>query len=289
MNNSQASTSLKISSKFPEGYGDFSIQSSDDVVYYFPGAILSYISCVFRDMFKSAGSDERAKASETPLKITEPIAILEVFLTHLDPEQLTPLIDPDTIEGLLQMADKYQTSKILRWFEREASMVHGNIDSPGKPFMIAHPLITSSLACRFDLENIGRAALRELSGCAAQMVYDHTTYLDPRIYRELYVLRKRRVDRYVDWIRTLSGWTGEDLGCGHCTNHRGRWIWRMMRDVQNAPTWVTFTAAYEVGRGKKCSTCGSICFDKFILGWKGEAEVNEAILPEWPLKKQADS
>jgi len=80
------------------------------------------------------------------------------------------------------MADTYQIKKILRWFELEAGVMYGNIDSPGEPFIMTHTLICLSLACRFDLENLGRVALRELSGCAAQIVYDHTKYLDPAIY-----------------------------------------------------------------------------------------------------------
>ena len=62
-----------------------------------------------------------------------------------------------------------------------------------------------------------------------------------------------------------------------------------MKEVQDAPTWDTFTAAYEKVRRVKCKACGSIWpsfFDLNIPKWKEEAEVKEAILPEWPLKKQ---
>lgn len=86
---------LKISSHFPKGYGDLAIQSSDDVVCYFPGPILGHMSEVFRDMLSLGGSNE---CNKVPIKVTEPIAILELFLTHVDPIQLPPAIDPFTIE-----------------------------------------------------------------------------------------------------------------------------------------------------------------------------------------------
>jgi hypothetical protein len=73
-----SSTQPTISSKFPEGYGDFAIQSSDNSICYFPSQVLSHVSSVFRDMLTVATPDEGRK----PLQIDEPVQDLENFLTH---------------------------------------------------------------------------------------------------------------------------------------------------------------------------------------------------------------
>jgi len=101
-------STLKVSERFTEEYGDFALQSSDKVVCYFPRHILSHVSPVFRDMF-----NQGIPASQF-VQLTEPSIMVELFLAHLDPNALTPHIDPETIAGLMVMAHKYQTNIILR-------------------------------------------------------------------------------------------------------------------------------------------------------------------------------
>ena len=104
----------KVSERFPEEYGDFALQSSDEVVCYFPRHFLSHASPVFRDMFNVNNYSDQQKPAPQSVQLTESSITVELFLTHLDPNALTPHIDPETIAGLMVMAHKYQTNIILR-------------------------------------------------------------------------------------------------------------------------------------------------------------------------------
>lgn len=151
-----------VSSKFPEGYGDFGIQSSDKAICYFPSQVLSHVSSVFRDMLNVATSDEGKK----PVPIDESIQDLEVFLKHIDPNTFFVSIDPNNIRQLLKMADKYHVGRILQWFEHEstisrASSLHTIVQ---EPFTTTHPRLALELAIQFDFKDTGRIALRELAG-----------------------------------------------------------------------------------------------------------------------------
>jgi hypothetical protein len=279
-------TPLKVSSKFPEGYGNLAIQSSDDIVCYFPGPILIHTSIVFRDMFEMPGSESK----EAPVKVTEPIKILELFLTHLDPDKLSPPIDSATIVDLLCMADKYQVTKIVRWFKQEARLRHSELeaDTGDDPFVITYPIICLSIATRFNLEHIGRIALRELSSCSTEVFLKCILLLDPVILHRLYQLRDKRAARYQAYVSTLTDHTAtmRGKGCEYCTGKRAEWIQYMTMAVQHTPKWSRFKEAFHKGRYWRCVPCKiswTQCFSDRITLLEEAAQKEECELPDWPL------
>jgi hypothetical protein len=201
---------VRVSSKFPEGYGDLAIQSSDDVVCYFPGPILTHTSTVFRDMFEMPKPGTEEGSSESLVNITEPVKILEAFLAHLDPSTLTPSIDPDTIKGLLFMADKYQVTKIIHWFEQEVMHFRANSEAEivDRPFALAHPIICLSVARQFNFQHIGKIAFRELSGCSSKVFQSYILKLDPVMLYFLYQYRNHRIARYRACVTRLTDLRG---------------------------------------------------------------------------------
>ena len=116
---------LTVSSKFPEGYGDFAIKSGDGVICYFQKQLLSLTSIVFNDIFTISDASQ-GESSDGASRQVDVVENVESFPTLIDPRLSNPPIDRDTIHDLLQMADKYQTSSILQWFEQEALVEHVN-------------------------------------------------------------------------------------------------------------------------------------------------------------------
>jgi hypothetical protein len=279
-------TPLKVSSKFPEGYGNLAIQSCDDVVCYFPGPILTHTSTVFRDMFKMPKPEAEASSPNSLMKITEPIEILEAFLAHLDPNALTPSIDPDTIKDLLCMADKYQVAKILLWFEQEARLRRSDSEAEtvSSPFVITHPIVCLSVATRFNFQHIGRIALRDLSGCSSKVFLNCILKLNPGMLYFLYQLRNRRIARYQKYVARLTELRRE--GCEYCTGLRAEWIRRFVLTIQDTPTWAKFKETFNDGLTTPCrryDTCWSVAFVDKVPVWEKEIRQEDSKLPDWPL------
>lgn len=283
------STQPTISSKFPEGYGDFAIQSSDDVICYFPSQIISHVSCVFRDMFKSAGPQDQKEP--TPVKVTEPIDILELFLLHNDPSFVTPALDLDTVGDLLRMADKYQVDKFITWFEQEVTFQRVIMDSPTiqMPPFISHPWLILTIAAQNNLVKVGRMAMKELVGSDYQELAGWTKLFSPCISSEIYRLRNHRLERYYPYIATLANDRGgvPSQLCDKCAEKKGQWIYGIMKAVQTKPSWKSFSSAYEdiQACGKGCGIVWSKVYSDNIPEWRASAEQQESELPAWPLSK----
>jgi hypothetical protein len=276
---------VKVSSKFPEGYGDLAIQSSDDVVCYFPGPILTHTSTVFRDMFEMPKPGTEEGSSEPLVKITEPVKILEAFLAHLDPNTLTPSIHPGTIKGLLIMADKYQVTKIIRWFEQQATHSRANSETVivDLPFVLSHPIICLSVAKQFNFQHIVRVAFRELSGCSAKAFQSYMLKLDPIMVFFLYQFRNLRIERYQAYVTRFTDLRGK--GCGDCSGVRADWIRKIMLTIQDTPTWPKFKEAFDQGLKNPCEECKnhwSLAFVKRLPVWERKSREEESKLPDWP-------
>lgn len=76
--------SPSVSSKFPEGYGDFAITSGDGVTCHFSRYILCIMSQTFNVMF-SIGNKSNRKENATSVDVEEFGTILELFLMYMDP------------------------------------------------------------------------------------------------------------------------------------------------------------------------------------------------------------
>jgi hypothetical protein len=279
-----------ISSKFPEGYGDFAIQSSDNVICYFPSQVLSHVSSVFRDMLNVATPDEGRKS----LPIDESIQDLENFLKHIDPNTFFMSIDPGNIQQLLMMADKYHVRRILQWFEHEATISRASFLHPKtqEPFTTAHPSLALELAIQFDFKDTGRAALREFAGKDLGSVLENDRMFSPLVIRQIYQMQRVRLEHYHLWISQLSA--GYQVQCSNCNVILRKWFIRVIREMQRTPTWKSFSKLCREQGTVACRTinCPGITSppsDPRYASWIEEAKSAESVPPEWPFSKPGDS
>lgn len=304
-------TSPKISAKFPEGYGDFAIRSSDGVVCYFPKYTLIHASSVFRDMLE-LGSTSSPKLV---VDVEEPATVLEDFLIHLSSGPIHP-IDHSTIEQLLRMSDKYQVDSIMEWFEKEAvcqrrNQITSTID---EAFLIRFPLLTLSLAIRYNLISTIKGAFREVAYSDVDVLLQCPDSLGISVFQELCQKRSQQIERYMTWIefmadhgplqnRRMTGVIhssprvndrsplvnrdGSDLmTCVHCTGLKAKWLIQMGRAVQKCPKWTSFINVFEEPRScGKCHQKWDQYFRPYIRDWEKEALREEKKLPNWPPKE----
>lgn len=291
--------SKTVSTLFPEGYGDFALESQDGVICYFPSQILGHMSPVFKDMITLG--DNGPRTSAPPVKLTESVKTLELFLTHLDPNLTKASIDKETIADLLEAAHKYQVNTIMHWFDLEATTqrTRRGMVVASDEFAINYPGEALSLATRYGLVETVRLSLRELCNSDSQRLLDHVPALGISIYLKVQRLRETRIKRYQNWVgvmtkarpdptkeRTISSkpyFAIQSDGyytCNKCVAQRAYWTGEMLKAVHSEPVWTSFIRAYETD--SKCCFAWSDYFRDMLPEWEAEALREEAKLPEWP-------
>jgi hypothetical protein len=292
-------TATRDSTVFPPGYGDFALESSDRLICHFPRHLLAYMSETFRDMFSlpaREGQEGHSNELQTPLKVSEPGQILELFLQNIDPKQPTPSIDQSTIVLLLEAAQKYQASTITKWFEEEATLKQENTNpsqrSTLESFAATHPVLTLYCAVHFNLPTTGRFALQEFARCHISRTLPTKTCFDIPSYLEGVKLRENRREHFDKLIRVLAKPAAASNGehrraqaCVTCAEHLGTWIMEMERAVRDEPNWRAFLDAYE-RCPDQCHYCKSNKWSNYsrsdLPRWKGQAKAVESMLPAWP-------
>jgi hypothetical protein len=142
-----------FSGDFPPGYGDFSIQSSDRMVFSVPRSILSHASPVFRDMFTFGDPNT---GNQVPLVVTEDASTIGQFLLYLDPLKEPVELTKDNVSSFLEVTTKYQFPNIEERFERIILGKDGQLQG----IYAEEPLLILSLAEKLNLPKIGSIIMK---------------------------------------------------------------------------------------------------------------------------------
>lgn len=190
------------------------------------------------------------------------------------------------------MAHKYQVTKIMRWFDQEATVQRTSklTSDIQESFATTHPLVVLSLYPYFEFKSASRVALKELSSRDLGRLFDGKVLIHPLVQQQLFQIREARLKRYRSWIYQLTA----DFGgipmkvCDRCVESKCRWIFKMMEDTQTNPCWESFICAYDHANTMTCKTCvratWSQIYSKYIPTWKETAQREESRFPDWPTK-----
>ncbi|KAG8797702.1 hypothetical protein FRC16_008597 [Serendipita sp. 398] len=120
---------------FPENYGDFRLISSDGVTFSFPRFLLAHVSPVFKDMLEIGTGNPMGQQAE--LRLAENFTTLDQLLRLLDPTKKPLPIHIDTIEGLLESAQKYQVERVFEYWEEQMKVIDEYGDSAPNDVFLA--------------------------------------------------------------------------------------------------------------------------------------------------------
>jgi hypothetical protein len=291
----------RVSKTFCEGYGDFALKSSDEIVFYISRFLLAYSSPVFHDMFNLGGAIERfesvqitegmdisdAKREIKPIQVSEDAHTLDLILRHIDPKQVAAPINETTIEKLLEAARKYQLLPIMSWFSAEAMkhVEHPNNPIPGRSLMAHNPLLVLSLATEYEMPVLAQQAVCAIvTGEIVLLQKDVNIRLD--MYRRVYALREERVQWYLGLIGSIAAkvYRGKPVMpaiCQICGSPRSVWIHKLMENVIQAPKWKYFEQEV-FSPARRCRPgCGDwgIQVEEDMSVWAHEAVQKEGELP----------
>ncbi|KAG8812595.1 hypothetical protein FRC17_001949 [Serendipita sp. 399] len=285
-----SSSKKKTSERFPAGYGDFVLKSSDGVVFHFSRSILAYMSDFFRGMFELPATEKNQGTARKPLVLTETAAAIEVFLQQIDPKNPTPTIDHDTVIELLEMARKYQVQTIFDRFQIMMRREHDQYTG----LLFSRPLAVLYIAMQHDLEMVGKWALQELMQCSSRRIENDEVEIPAKTFQYIHRLRRerlRKLQAYIDVI-TKSNTTVDPPSvttCARCSTLRSELLLHLERSIEKNPNWSTFNGICILAPDKKCPQCrkvkpGLIDVPKSQYAqWAKEMRDLEESLPPWPI------
>ncbi|PVF93994.1 hypothetical protein CPB86DRAFT_789511 [Serendipita vermifera] len=262
-------TSVKVSTDFPQGYGDFEIQSSDNTIFYFPRGVLAHVSPVFRDMFDVANED--TPNAQNRITVTEDAATIRQLLHHIDPLKKPLPMEKDTIIPLLEAGRNYQVLKIGERFQGEAcaDRLFGEFTQ--------EPMLLLSIAERFNMEPVGNyAMMKAVTAHVNKIVQDkwpvtHQTYgqlIQEReeraqfLSKSLIQIIQKRIRSLEDKItgprqsRSLHS-SGGDAVCFECIDKLHNLIIDVVSNVSMRPNWSSLYHGDAFRRSRDaCLRCG---------------------------------
>jgi hypothetical protein len=233
----------KVSSEFPQGYGDFRVRSSDGADFYLPSALLKWASPVFEDALslgqrqeKSPNNTSNIGASrdvDEILELPEDEETLELLFRFIDPRKQTGTITQNNVVQLLTASEKYQIVKIPQIVEDWFMSAHL---SSSKGVIHDHPMLAFTIAKRFDLPKTIEAATQRLIACPLEAIAIGSL---PEIGKLLHRRQKR-----IDWLlkvcdHVVDAALKPSNLCTTCNFRRTKWITRFVFGVINEPTFAS--------------------------------------------------
>ncbi|KAG8753110.1 hypothetical protein FRC14_006419 [Serendipita sp. 396] len=293
----------KISERFPSGYGDFALQSSDGVIFYFPRHILVSTSDFFRGMFELPTSDQAQGTMHEPLVVTETADALEDLLEQIDPKMLTPALDNDKIIDILEVARKYQIQIIFDRFEEEIQVQYQLRNAPGRStqlLLFSRPLLVLYIALQHDIESVGKRAIQELARCSSDLIGNDEIEIPTKVFKHIQRLREERIQKYRTYIDILAKARNRSPSkrsvhihttpCVTCAKFCSEFLFQLEKGVEEQPAWKTFNRICRAEILAKCETCRERrprLLDSFVsqyIQWAMEAlKMENSEVVAWPV------
>jgi hypothetical protein len=283
---------------FPKGYGDFVMQSSNAMLFYFPSAILAHVSPFFKDIININTNSLTGSSHDRPLLMEEDARTIFLLLCHIDPLMKNPAMDTSTVENLVKAAYKYRIASIIQWFQEDIFMVpqlvlkdplyisNGITQEPRKSFAEQHPLLVLSLAEYLGLRDLSRQMLRLLVNGPASALQSKKAAISDSLNSHLLITRQRRVEWHLRQFRACAAQFegGERFMCPVCSAQFFQWSLSCTSAIHSNPIWES------IEHSKRVLEQGcSVCKDVPLLGdtmdfsnWKNRALFYEAKLPGLP-------
>ena len=280
------------SKRFGEDYGDFVMQSSDNVLFHFPKGLLQYASPFFKDLLSIGMHAETVSSVENsqPLVMEEDSVTLDNLLCWIDPSHVGPTIDSAMIVQFLRAGHKYQVDSIVAWFAREAAAREEStcLVNAHRSFLSTDPLLALSLAEHYDLPGLARLALRRAILEPTDVVLAHDAQISGKMLLHLLHLRRKRTQWFLERIDRIDRSRRGPQGtmCTHCHSCLTTWT----RKVNDAPSWASLENEIpSISQGCRYHhlvgpypPTSSHTLSKDLESWERDARRLEQELPELP-------
>ncbi|PVF96032.1 hypothetical protein CPB86DRAFT_787455 [Serendipita vermifera] len=228
---------LRHSSKFPEGYGNLALRSSDNMIFHFPLFLLAYVSPVFKDMCEFGGNTSNSEV----IQMSEDSKMIDHILSFIDPEQETPNFSWENIEEVLLVAEKYQIKSILRWFQKEVR-TEAEIGK-GWRTAVEKPMLCLGLGIQYGYPEVAKLGLRDLLRCHVSQLAFHPA-VSAHLAKEILTLRAERTSRICRAILSVEDRSRETSKRFQCSIHRASspfWRNTILSGACHHPNWSYIT------------------------------------------------
>ncbi|CAG7851002.1 SubName: Full=Uncharacterized protein {ECO:0000313/EMBL:CCA75503.1} [Serendipita indica DSM 11827] len=294
----------KDSKTFPRGSGDLELVSTDNFRFGIHKFLLHHACGFFADMFSLPTPQKEelqdAQVSEKSQKIIEinlPAKILHEFLSHIEPNEPQPNVDPATVGPLIDAALFYRVPCIISWFISGISSDCANRDTQKlRPSLLAtNPLLTLALCYKVGSESGVKSAIRELITCKIDLWYEDVD-IGGRLLLYCLQLRQQRTALYLDLTDHMADFEFSNTGnakdktrptCMSCSITMGRWINSLASASSQWPKWENIGAIFN--SPVNCHSCEltwsdykSKAFTKWVnVNRPDRKEQHSPVIPEW--------
>ncbi|KAG8843686.1 hypothetical protein FRB91_003193 [Serendipita sp. 411] len=266
-----ATSTLTVSTSFPEGHGDFKLISSDGVTFHFPRYLLCLMSPSFEGMFDVIGND----AQPQELNMVENSTTVDQFLRFLDPRMKVLPLNFETVAPLLETARKYEVPKILEWWEEQVVVKVDGI-APDKT-SLRKPMACLALASRFDLPNTARLAFRDLVKAPSKDLITDIRF-ESQLFCRLIQLREERVAWFINKITTYHNAVSTDCRSCYVSHEQlSRALRTIVTDIGKEPSWATLNR--HMAAWKACPVNHFYASQTVFNSWQKEILELESSLP----------
>ncbi|KAG8781459.1 hypothetical protein FRC15_008686 [Serendipita sp. 397] len=273
-----SSTDYVQSAEFPENYGDFQLVSSNHVIFSFPRFLLSHGSPVFKDMLR-IGTGDSSDYETDKLQLTEDSTTLDQLLRFLDTTKKPLPIHMDTVEGLLESAQKYQVEQVFDYWEEQMIVRDVEMHVIG----IRHPMMSFFLAARFRRDEFARLALREfIRAPDSNLDLPKGFMVEHRRIIHLTRLRQERSRYLIDYIYDFHRGMGPNDCCTEqAMTMMGAKTIPLVLELMKEPSWATFERNMSVWPGCPVKSKGHHKGSRVKFeSWKRKILEEEMALPE---------
>jgi BTB/POZ domain len=268
------------------GRHDFVVVTSDGMRFNLSRTVLATTSSFFANLFTLDGPPSAQSSEEQSVIASERYDVLDSLfaISYSHPRKRKPNINTfSQIAELIRVADKYGMHHALDYLSSHLVLprIQGTTQSP--PFTVTHPLATLSLSMAQGFNLPARLALKEAvhaSNSLWSTAFDDAELedftLDFRTLKKIHNMRNLHANTYTFFIANLQQCPSNPL----CAAHLQDWKTVLLREVEEAPNSVAFSAVFYKGWNCGCrpnlASHNIPAFTRFIA----LQAAAESILPE---------
>lgn len=270
---------LRTSTAYPDGQGDITFITIDNVIFHVDRAIMRYSSHVFEIIFEKDDVGE----SSSPLKIEAEAATFEHLLTFAHPNKPSPSIDDiHVLAALFRAAKRYEMDGVLHQLRKCLFDFTIADDEMVDPWYKRAPLAVLVIADAFACTIEARLALREcLTGSIEAHIAGAANFDIPaQLLAAVIRMRQERMDFMVAKFEGVL-WAGVN-NCFYCGWKQGEWRFRALRGLHLGQPLETLRNVSNLGSCASGHAVPLLVAPTTWDTWIAEAVAKEGTLPLLP-------
>ncbi|KAG8785499.1 hypothetical protein FRC20_001431 [Serendipita sp. 405] len=274
----------QVSKGFPDGKGDITLLTVDNVIFHVHRAILQHSSAVFETIFEAGDAkDEEDEPTKQQLKFEADAATLDLLLRHIYQNHCSPRIeDVDQLASVFRAAKRYEMEGVFDQLRRSLLEMRITRRKVVSPLYIRYPFAILAITYAFELYEEARLALRECMKGDMKAHMEGASNFDVPVplMNTIISLRESRAN----WFKSkLDGIPWPSTNCIYCYRKCAEWRCQLERNVMSKLDFEVVRR--ELAKPERCENGhdpSQLVPAGTLSAWSDEWKKMQEVLPELP-------